>query len=298
VRSERLQGVVLVVVSAIAFGALGVLARVAYDDGADPVTVLIWRFWLATALFAALLAHRRPPRPAPAAVRGLVVMGVCYLLQSYSYFSAVEHASPGLVALLLYTYPALVVVLGAVVLRLRIERRVAAACVVSLAGTALIVAPSAGGGDALGVVFGLAAALVYAGYILLGSRVLERVDPLWASTVIMTTAGTGYLVVVFAGPTRAGPASAEGWAAIVAIALVCTVVAVLTFLAGLARVGPADASTISTIEPVVSVALSAVVVGEQLTGWTLAGGLRVFGSVVSPSRLRTPAPVGEPAPPG
>lgn len=294
----RLVGVALVVVSAAAFGALGVLARVAYDDGAEPVGVLVYRFGLAAVVFAGLRLARPAPRPRGGTLLGLVAMGAGYFGQSLFYFSAVDHAPPGLVALLLYTYPALVVVLAVVLLRLPLDRRVAIACAVALGGTALIIAPSVGGGatSGLGVAFGLGAALVYAGYILLGSRVLQRVDPLWASTVIMTTAAVGH-GIVFAFDRPSLPSSGDGWAAVAAIALLCTVVAGLAFLAGLARVGPADASTISTLEPVVSVVLSAVVVGEAITAWTVAGGLLVGGAVVALSRVDTAAtPHAEPVP--
>jgi drug/metabolite transporter (DMT)-like permease len=280
-----MAGVVLVAVSGASFGGLGVLARVAYDDGGQPVAVLAGRFVIAALCFGALQLVRRRPLPPPRALAGLLVMGVCYLLQSLCYFSAIEHAPPGLVALLLYTYPALVVLLGVLLLGLRLTRTAAVACAVALTGTALVVGPSARSGDTVGIVFGLSAAGVYACYILVGSRVLRQVDAVWASTVIMTTAAVGYGLAFLLSPNRpALPASSTGWLAIVGMALLCTVVAVLTFLAGLARVGPADASTISTIEPLVSVVLSALVTGEVITGWTVAGGTLVLASVITLSR--------------
>jgi drug/metabolite transporter (DMT)-like permease len=283
--------------SAASFGALGVLARVAYDDGAEPVAVLTFRFSLAALCFMLLRALRPAPWPQRRAFIGLVAMGACYLLQSLCYFTAVAHAPPGLVALLLYSYPALVVAGAALFLDVQITRTVVIACAVAVLGMIFVVGPSVGSGDAIGIALGFAAAGVYAVYILLGSRVLEAIDPLWASTVIMSTAGAGYVAYVVITPNRPSlPSSASGWWAMVAIALLCTVLAGLTFLAGLPRVGPADASTISTIEPVVSVVLSAIVTGEAITGWTVAGGTLVLGSVVALSRVET-APLAEPAPP-
>jgi drug/metabolite transporter (DMT)-like permease len=158
----------------------------------------------------------------------------------------------------------------------------------------LVVWPSVGSGDAIGIALGLGSAVVYAAYILLGSRVLQQVDPLSASLGIMTTAAAGYVVVgVVTRPSL--PEGRDGWLAIVAIALLCTVVAGLAFLAGLARVGPADASTISTVEPVVSVALSAIVIGEEITAWTIVGGVMVLGAVVALGRSGS-AELVEPAP--
>ena len=292
-RRDRLVGVGLVAVSAAAFGTSGVLAREAYDDGTDPTGLLLWRFVLAALVFAGIGVLRRRPRPA---VRpGLLAMGVGYFLQSLLFFTAVDHASPGLVALLLYTYPALVVVLGALVLRMPISRTVGVGCAVALAGTAVVVGPSAAGASTFGIACGLGAAVVYSGYILLGSRVLVGVDALAASTVITATAAAGY-IVVFAVTRPSLPSTTAGWTAVASVAIVCTVVAVLTFLAGLARIGPADASTTSTLEPVVSVALSAVVLDEAITGWTVLGGALVVGAVVSLGRAEHPVPMAEPAP--
>jgi drug/metabolite transporter (DMT)-like permease len=283
-------------VSAAAFGALGVLARAAYDDGAEPIAVLMCRFVIAAFCFLILRAFMSRPRPPASVMRGLVVMGVGYLTQSLCYFTAITHAPPGLVALMLYTYPVLVVSLGAVFLGLRLTRKATIACAVAVAGTALIVGPSARSGDPLGVAFGLGAAGVYAIYILIGSRVLQHVDALTASAVIMTTAAIGFVAVFAISPDRPSlPESASGWSAILAIGLVCTVVAGISFLAGLARVGPADASTLSTVEPVVSVVLSAIVVGESITAWTVVGGAMVLGSVIVLSRSSS-QPLAEAAP--
>ena len=288
--SDRSTGVLLTVVSAASFGTMGVLARVAYDDGASPVAVLTLRFTIAAVCFLAVRAGRRRPRPSASSLAGLVVMGVGYLLQSLCYFSAIDHAPPGLVALLLYTFPVLVVAGGAAFLGERPTARVLVACLVAVSGTALIIGPTASGGDPAGILFALGAAVVYAAYILVGTRVLEDVDSVSASAVIMSTAGLGYVAIFLVSPQQANlPASISGWAAVIAIALVCTVVGAATFLAGLARIGPADASTISTIEPVVSVVLSALVTGEAITGWTLAGGTMVVLAVGAISRT-VPAP--------
>jgi drug/metabolite transporter (DMT)-like permease len=297
--SPRLLGVALVVVSAASFGAMGVLARIAYDDGAEPVAVLTCRFALAAACFAVLRSLRSPSPLSRRTVLGLVVMGVCYFAQSFCYFTAIDHAPPGLVALLLYSFPVLVVLGSVVLLGMALTRRLIVACCIALGGMAFVVWPSVGSGDPVGIAFGLAAAVVYAGYILLGTRVMEDADPLSASTVIMTTAAAGYIVVyvvrALAGPAPSMPHGRDGWLAIVAIALLCTVIAGVAFLAGLARVGPADAATISTVEPVVSVVLSAIVTGEAITGWTVAGGVLVLGAVVTLSRS-APSPLVEPAP--
>jgi hypothetical protein len=61
---------------------------------------------------------------------------------------------------------------------------------------------------------------------------------------------------------------------------VSTVLAIVTFFAGLARVGPPAAAILSTLEPVVTVVLAAAVFGEVLSPVQLAGAALVLGAAV------------------
>jgi len=82
---------------------------------------------------------------------------------------------------------------------------------------------------------------------------------------------------------RGGPAlgfGAAGWAWVGAIALVSTVAAILCFFAGLARVGPSAASILSTLEPLVTVALAAAAFGDSLGPVQQVGGALVLGAVL------------------
>ncbi|MDP8937352.1 MAG: DMT family transporter, partial [Actinomycetota bacterium] len=58
------------------------------------------------------------------------------------------------------------------------------------------------------------------------------------------------------------------------------VVAITAFFAGMARLGPADASTLSTLEPVVTLVLAAAVLHERITPLQLAGAALILSAVV------------------
>ncbi|WP_157071910.1 DMT family transporter, partial [Cupriavidus sp. HPC(L)] len=70
------------------------------------------------------------------------------------------------------------------------------------------------------------------------------------------------------------------------------VLAILTFFAGLQRLGAAQASMLSTLEPVVTVLLAALLLGEQI-GMTQAigGGLILAGVLWLTRKGTAPAPV-------
>ncbi|MGE5599167.1 MAG: EamA family transporter, partial [Bacteroidota bacterium] len=115
---RRLIGLLLVGLSAGAFGTLAIFARYAYADGMDTFTMLFLRFSLAALLMLAVLAARRERFPRGATLMRLVGMGaIGYVGQAFCHFTALRHASAGLVALLLYLYPVFVAVLAALILR-------------------------------------------------------------------------------------------------------------------------------------------------------------------------------------
>ncbi len=274
--SPFVAGIALIVVSACAFGAMAIFARFAYASGANVTGVLAARFAIAGLVLAVVMlaTGRRWPRGRPLAVA--VGMGaVGYVGQALCFFSALNHASAGLVALLLYAYPTLVVLLSAAFLGERLTAARLALLAASFAGLALML--GGGQGTAAGIALALGAAAFYSVYILVGARELARVDALASTTVVCLSAAVVLSFSAFVAEPRF-PGVAWGWAAVVAIALVSTVAAILAFFAGLKRVGPAVASIVSTLEPVVTVALAWFVLGESLTGLQLAGGAVVLAS--------------------
>ena len=288
VRLPPLAGFAFVIASATAFGAMAIFARYAYRDGADTTTLLALRFSIAGAiLVAACLAMRvRWPRGRDfATLVGLGAVG--YAGQAASFFTALTLAPAGLVALLLYLNPAIVALLAAWRGHETLAPRAIAAVATALAGTALTVGPAVWGASGavhpLGVALGVLSALIYAVYIVVSTGVAKRVDPLAMSTVVIASAGVLFTALaLLRGPVR--PATAAGWTAVAAIAIVSTVAAITWFFAGLKRIGPTRASTLSTVEPVVTVALAAIVLGERIAAVQLAGGALILAAVVMLAR--------------
>ena len=107
--------------------------------------------------------------------------------------------------------------------------------------------------------------MIYATYIVVGTRVSERVSP-WATASIVCSAAGAVFVVIVASRGAHWPQTTAGWLAIGAIALVSTVAAITLFFAGLARIGATRASTLSTVEPLFTVLLVAILVIYMVLG--------------------------------
>jgi drug/metabolite transporter (DMT)-like permease len=287
---KRFTGVALVVVSSIAYGAMPIFARLAYADGTAPTTVLFLRFTLAALILLVYMVASGTSFPRGKTLVQLILMGVIgYVGQSLAYFLAISLAPASLVALLLYLSPVLVTVGAFVFLHEKITWLKIAALGLALAGAVLTI--SANGGLASlqargilpGVLLGLLAAVIGAVYVLVGSNVLRAAPAIPATTIVITSTAAAYTVIgAVQGFTF--PSTWNGYAAILALATISTVFAIGTFMAGLQRVGPANASTLGVLEPASAVALAALILGETLVPGQIIGGVMIAVAVVLVSR--------------
>lgn len=280
---RQLQGALLVALSAAAFGALPILARQAYAGGVDLYGMLVSRFAIGAVLLALIAVARGARWPRGRTLAAVLAMGgLGYVGQSFLYFSALRYADAGLVALLLYAFPFIVAVLAAVFLRERLDRARAIALLAASVGLAMTI--GGGQGTPLGIALGLGAAVVYAVYIVIGTRVLREVDALAASSLICAAAALVYggmsLGRAAFGAAPSWPATAAAWWSVLALALISTVLAIGAFFAGLQRLGATMTSVLSTLEPVVSVALAVAVLGEHVSLLQAAGGAVVIGTAI------------------
>ncbi|MEV7013422.1 DMT family transporter [Streptosporangium sp. NPDC051022] len=276
------RGVVATLVSATGFGLMPVFASYAYGTGMSVTTLLMVRFAIAAAVFLAWLGLRgRLGRPTRRQWATLALLGGgMYAAQSLLYFTAVQRIAPALAVLLLYLYPGLVSVLSALVDRTRIGWTVAGPILVSLAGLALVVGRLDTGLDVPGVLAAVGAAVAYACYIVLGSRVSAALSPAVTTAYLaMFATGSFALLGLVSGGLDLGFA-APGWGWAAAVALVSTVLAISLFFVGATALGPVRASILSMLEPVVAVLASWLLLGGTLSWAQLAGGAVVLAGAV------------------
>jgi drug/metabolite transporter (DMT)-like permease len=267
---------------------MGVLGKLAYGDGATVGTLLAVRFLLAALLFWALVlatggaGEIRALRGRDVAVA--LGLGACgYATQAGGYFAALERIDASLVALLIYTFPAIVAVAAVVLGRERFDGRRLTGLGLASGGLVLVLA-SAGAGalEPVGTALALGAAVVYSAYILVSEGVAGRMRPSVLSALVSSGAALSLTVgSALLGQLRPGEVTGAGWGWLACLAVVSTVAAVNLFFAGLRRVGPMRASILSTVEPVVTVLLAYLVFGEALGGVQLLGGALVLGAVLA-----------------
>ena len=110
-------GAIFCLLSAVAFGAMAVFGKLAYDEGVTVGDLLLVRFGVAAVVMLAIVRWSGGFGAVPrrTAVAAFAMGAVGYAAQSASYFAALDRIDASLLALILYVYPVLVMV-GAVAL--------------------------------------------------------------------------------------------------------------------------------------------------------------------------------------
>jgi drug/metabolite transporter (DMT)-like permease len=280
-RKERV-GTAMVLASATGFGTLSILAKLGYAAGLGTQQMLAFRFVLAAVgmVAVAAIAGQNPLLLGRTRLLTLLAMGALfYSAQSLTYFLALRTLPASLVVLIAYIYPSLVVAAGWLFLKRKITAMHGMALAASFLGLVLLV----GGAHfqlSWALLLALASPVVYTGYILVGERVMGSAPALAASAVIMFGAAIGFGTIALVTNELRPPQSLGGWAVVVALALLPTMLAITLFLGGLPRVGASRAALLSTWEPVVTVMLAVVILGDRLSVVQVIGGLLVLLAVV------------------
>ncbi len=298
---SRFVGVALVVISAISFGSGGLFARPAYAAGIDWLTLMAWRFLLAAALaWIVLLAS-------PTARRALVAMprrtllasvglGIYYISNTATYFAGITTTPLSLAALIVYVYPPVVAVLALRFGRPLEGRRAWTALGIAVAGVVLAV----GGISASamppvdGLLLVMAAPLLYSVWIIMAARHAgETSDAVGSDTagatnatvvgavMLSSTAAAYWLIcLVLSHPVFPAQIPAGAWPGILGVGVVAGFIAVQFFYAGAQRVGAAQASLLSTVEPLWTIVAAGILLGERLAPVQLVGGALILAGVV------------------
>jgi len=290
---RRRTALFVVITSAACFATLAVLTRLAYAEGGRPLPLLSWRFAIAGVLMIGLLAVRRPgalrgglkdlPRYAALSFTGYGAASVCF-------FFSLQHITASVATVLLYAYPAIVALIESALDRERIARSRLGAIVMTFLGCALAAGVLDGAVvvNGTGIVLALGAALGYALFTVLSDRLVGDRSRLvlMAYTFALSALGVGLVTVIVGEPLSPVGWTPRLWFILALIVLVPTYAAVTLFLRGVRELGASQASLVSAMEPVFTVFLAILLLGERLTIAQSAGAALVIGGIALAERPR------------
>lgn len=326
---ERALGVALVVISACGFGSGALFAKPIYASGVDWLTLLAWRFLLAAVLswvwLLAWPAQRRALRRiSRRRLLVLALLGALYVGNSGTYFAGLETVPASLAALIVYLYPALVAVMSIRFARRLEGRRAWGALGLATLGVALAVGgiDPDGAPPIEGLLLVVASPILYSVWIILSARLAgeragptdargtvppydsettpapEQTEPAPAAAIMVSATAVVWWVAALATgrPVLPQDIPAEAWLPLLGVAIVATAVAVQAFYAGARRIGAAQASLVSTVEPIYTITLATLFFGEVLGPLQILGGVLVICGVLiaQTAETRRSRPIEQP----
>lgn len=276
----------------LGFSFKGIFVKLAYQaHPVDAPTLLTLRMLYAAPFFCAMAwwASRRPETKAIARADALRLAWfglIGYYLASLLDFLGLQLISASLERLVLYTYPTLVVLLSALLLRKPVTRRAMAALLLSYAGIALaffhdLTFAGDGAATLTGALLVFGSAALYALYLVQAGPVIERLGSM-RFTAWGMLASMGFILVQFSltRPLAALDVPANVHRISLAMAVFSTVLPTWLVAEAIRRMGANTSSLIGALGPVLTIGFGAMILGEPVTSLQIAGAVLVLAGVL------------------
>ena len=274
-------GFIIVIVSALAFAGNNVFAVMSYESGATPLTLITARmiFTLIALTLIMKLCGAAIPLP-PRERKAALGLGLLNGTMAFCLMSAFDHVAVGLAILVFYLYPVFTA-LGA---WLTGQEKLNAGLIVGLGGgfigLALALEITGQSANAIGVGLAGFASVLMAATALLSARVLKTDNARSITLHMHISASILFIILILICVQIDLPTTMRGWVGFAGVPLFYTV-AIVTFFAGIAHIGAVRASLVMNLEPVASIAIGFILLGQVLSPRQLLGATIVICAVTA-----------------
>lgn len=269
--------------------AKGIFAKQLYALGVDYETVSATRSVLAVPGFALIAflsgSFRSEVKLKPAHVAGAIGAGLlCYYFGSLVNFYALTLIDASVERSLLFTYPAIVMVLSAMLGLAPISKSAIAALLMTFVGIALVVGIDSTevlDANLEGAAWVFVCAVTIAIFFLVSARLSPVMGSMMFTLLAMSAAGAAFGAhYSLSHGWLSLNLSAQAWAWLVALIFVATIIPLSLMAEGIRRIGSQRAAFVSTIGPPSTAIMAAVFLDEQLTSLQFLGIAIVSGTIV------------------
>ena len=274
------SGLLLVISGAVLLSAKGILSKLLYAEGLDFQEVITIRsvlslplFWLYGIYIIGLPQLIKVDR---LGLLGAVAAGFfCYFIGGSLDFYALTLIDASLERVLLYTYPALIVFIMAVLKRRSPPLSVICAVVMTYVGILLAIGifdVALWQANSFGALMVLICAVTYAGYFFANDLVGNRIGSI-VFTIYAMTAATLALIIHYSldhsvSELALGP---RAWWLFLIMIVFVTVVPLFMMAEGVKQIGAQRAGLLSTVGPVSTIILAAIFIGEGMRWFQYTG---------------------------
>ena len=289
------KGILFTIISALIYGFTPILARIAYDGGSNGVTMTFLRAVLSLPVMVIIMRVMHIPfaldkkqiRDLVLAVGAGSTSTTILLYVSYSYIPV------GMATTLHFIYPVLVSLGCVLFFRERLHVSTIAALISSTLGVFLTAGKLQPGASTTGIALSVLSGFTFAYYIIcLDKSELKKMHYFKLSFYTCLVVGIVSGLYGTATGTLTFALSPKAWLYSGIVSLFVSVGAVTLLQLGIKYTGGATASILSTFEPITSVILGVLILGETLPLHKSLGILCIIASVlvITVTTARAPSP--------
>ena len=271
----------LVIGSSLCWGIIGIFTRNLHDLGVSSLGMTFWRSVItAAAMIIVCLVKDKSLLiiKEPKDIFYFIGTGICSIVFfNFCYFTSMQYLSLSAACVLLYTAPAMVVIMSAFIFKESVGARKVAALIISFLGCVFMTGVLTGGQvTGKGILLGLGSGLGYALYTVIGAAALKKYR---AFTLITYTFIISAIALIPVG-IKGGVPTGQTGVFIILMGLVSTLLPYILYTKGLEFLEAGKASIMAFFEPVMATVIGVVVFKEYLTFTNLLGIILIFVSIV------------------
>lgn len=281
--TDKNIGYVQVILSGFCFAFLGFFGKTGYRYGFTPGELLAMRYSTAAVILGSyLLITDRSFLKMPIKEKIIsTLLGVCgYALFSSFFFYALRGISASLTVLLLYTYPVMVAFLSPLFFKEKISKKLWAILIFVTFGLYLLLRVEWDVKNATSILYGFGAAFFYSLYILYSRKFVAHLKATASSFYVQLGAGGILALIHFKDLHRPVFLLTHHGTFIIAMAFICSLLAMTLFLAGLQKLSATETSILSTTEPLFGVLIAILFLNENFNYSQILGALIVLIAMV------------------
>ncbi len=264
---------------AIAMAIFGTIAPFVRMTGLASGEVALYRAVLASVLIGAFLlitGQRIDFRSIKKQLPILIISGIAMGFNWILLFEAYKFTTVSVATLSYYFAPVIVTLVCPILFRERMTVKSWICFIMSTLGLVLITGIGEVG-NALGILFGLGAAVLYATVVLL-NKFIKGVDGIHRTFLQFLSATVVLLpYVALTGGFNFMTLDIKGWGALLTVGLIHTGITYCIYFSCLKELSGQKASILSYIDPLVAVIISVTVLGEAMNIWQWIGGGLILG---------------------
>ena len=281
--NDRL-GLAFAVSGAFGLGLAMVLSRFAYDAGANGLALGTARaVFIVPALYLFCRLTRRSLRLPRGDWLHCAGLGVFTAMGFYGHIGAIEYIPVGLAAILFFTFPPIIGVLQATVAKEPPELAKSLALAIAFGGIALMLGVSLDSADPRGIILALVSGACVGWNTFWTARRVPHVDGVVAVFHMGTVAFVILVAIALVSGEARLPEGGVGWAGLAAVVALQALSLPLFYLA-LPRIGSLKAGMIANVQPLISITLAFLILGELMTPAQFVGGTLVLTGVLMMQR--------------